>query len=514
MNVGILIGVIAYEVISIVGVGAFLAWRQKKKAATKDGFALAGRQFGLIACSVTLALTVLGSAHIWGTTENAMNIGATAAWLGVACAIFFILVTQCTGLLAKRANVTTIPELFGRLFGEGARTMLAVLQAGLIFGFLALETQCIAVTFQAITVWPYWVCAIVGGVIGTAYVLLAGMKEIGWLNILSAVVMYAGMIIALIALVFILPEYIPGGFEGVEQAIVSEGRSDMLSMFSNPAQIIAFSVPTILSFCFFHGWSQFALQPALSAKDDKTVRRSMWIAAPVNGMVCVIPVLIGLAAFAIPQFRQLGALDGPPALIVQLLPPWIVVILMAGFLGALLSTFAIGSLSPASLFAYDIYTRNYKPQATEKEKIRVMRIVMVIEGVLAIVVCLLKPNIISAINWTFSMLFPCSVFIFIGLLWKRSTKAMALTTVITIVINLIYSTFGLQAALGWTLIHVNYISIFFSVVLGLIFTAVLPGKPGLFKEIKTKRTTLQGTAAPVKANAPNTNAVPAQRLDA
>lgn len=486
MNYGILTGVIIYEVITIVGVGAFLAWRQRKRE-TKDGFALAGRQFGVIACGTTLALTVLGSAHIWGTTENAMIIGATSAWLGVACAIFFILVTQCTGLLAKRADVTTIPELFGRLFGGASRTMLACLQAGLIFGFLALETQCLAISFQAITNWSYPVCAVIGGVFGTAYVLLAGMKEIGWLNIINAIVIYVGMIAALICLYTALP----AGWDGVEQAILAEGRPEMLGLFSNPSQIFGFAFPTILSFCFFHGWSQFALQPAISAKDDKTVRRSMWLAAPINGMVCVIPALIGLAAFALPQFREMGALNGPPALVVSLLPVPVIITIMSGFMGALLSTYAIGSLAPASLFAYDIYGREYKPQSTETEKVRVMRWVMVIEGVLAIFVCLLQPPIMGAINWVFSMLFPCSVHIFIGLLWKRSTKAMVVTTAIVVAINLIYTTFGLQDALNLSLLHVNYLSIVFSIVLGIIFTSIFDGKPGLLKEREMAKVSVQ-----------------------
>ena len=62
MNYSMLLLVLAYEILLIGGVGAFLAWRQSKSAPEKDGFALAGRHLPVPAVATTMALTVLGSA--------------------------------------------------------------------------------------------------------------------------------------------------------------------------------------------------------------------------------------------------------------------------------------------------------------------------------------------------------------------------------------------------------------------------------------------------------------------
>jgi len=44
--------------------------------------------------------------------------------------------------------------------------------------------------------------AIVGGIVGVFYVVLAGIKEVGWANLVNAVVMYIGLILATIFLAF------------------------------------------------------------------------------------------------------------------------------------------------------------------------------------------------------------------------------------------------------------------------------------------------------------------------
>ena len=60
MNTALLIGVFAYEIIVIVGLGLWLQRRHTKQAASADEFALAGRDLPVPVVAVTLALTVLG----------------------------------------------------------------------------------------------------------------------------------------------------------------------------------------------------------------------------------------------------------------------------------------------------------------------------------------------------------------------------------------------------------------------------------------------------------------------
>ena len=93
MNWGILAFVIIYEVLTVVGVGLVIA-RKNKHSVEEGNFALAGKGLPTAQVGVTLALTMLGSAHIWGTCENAYSMGSIATWFGIACTVMMIVITR------------------------------------------------------------------------------------------------------------------------------------------------------------------------------------------------------------------------------------------------------------------------------------------------------------------------------------------------------------------------------------------------------------------------------------
>ena len=486
MNWGILAFVIIYEVLTVVGVGLVIA-RKNKHSVEEGNFALAGKGLPTAQVGVTLALTMLGSAHIWGTCENAYSMGSIATWFGIACTVMMIVITQITGPWVRKIGTDTMPDLFGKLYGKKMRILCACVMGPLVFGCLCLETQCIAVTFVACTGWSYTVGAIVGGAFGILYVLLAGMKEVSWLNMINAVFMYAALSIALIAM-FV---YLPGnGWEDVAQNITDSGNAWMLDIFGNKNLIIGFAIPTIFCTSMFQGVSQMGLQTCIAAKDVKSVKKSIWLAGPVNGLFCIIPALLGMAALALGYYKLAGdsAMMMTPMMMLEVLPHWVVALICASFLGALLSTFAMTSLCPATIFAYDLYGGLYKPEATEKEKTLVMRIMIVIVGILAIVLCNFQPTVVTTINWIFTWGVPLFVMLVIGLCWKRNTTAAMITMFVSWIANIVWVTCGLQERLGMVNFHQVYLCMIVSVILGLVLTAVLPGtKPGYFRLSKEEK---------------------------
>ena len=333
----------------------------------------------------------------------------------------------------------------------------------------------------------YEIVTIVGGVFGILYVLLAGMKEVSWLNMINAVFMYAALIIALIAMFVCLPG---NGWSDVATNLTNNGQAWMLDIFGNKDLIIGFAIPTIFTTSMFQGVSQMGLQTCIAAKDVKSVKKSIWLAGPVNGCFCIIPALLGMAALALGYFVIAGnsAMMMTPVMMLEILPHWVVALICASFLGALLSTFAMTSLCPATIFAYDLYGGLYKPNASEKEKTLVMRIMIVIVGVLAIALSNFQPTVVTTINWIFTWGVPMFVMLVIGLCWKRNTKAAVITYVVSWVANIVWITCGLQERLGMGNFHQVYLCTIISVVLGILLTAVLPGtKPGYFKLSKEEQ---------------------------
>jgi solute:Na+ symporter, SSS family len=489
VNWGILIGVMVYELVVIIGLGLYFA--RKNKISEEGGFLLSGRDLPVAVVAVTLALTVLGTPHIFGIFEMTWFIGAASIWFGIAHAILLVVTITSTAIWARRAHVTSMPEFIALIFGEGPRLMVGCVMAGLIWGILTLESQGIGIVFATVTGLTVQQGAIIGGILGILYVILAGMKEIGWVNLINCGVMYLGLIVTMIYMTGALPE---GGWDRVADFYISQDQAQMLSLFGTPELLWTFALGTILSTTFCQSISQQLLQPALSAKSEATIRRTLWIAVPLNGMFCVFIAALGLAAKADPAFNELGPKLAAPTMLLQSLPGWLVAWLMASLLAAVLSSFAMAVMAPATIFTVDIYKNFFNPDAGEVEERRVTRILIAILGAAAFMVAAYLPPIVSAINWLFAWMTPVFWMIIIGLFWKRSSAAAMTTLAVTWIVNCLWSFTALPVSLGLEATPNVYPCLLVGLALGIGLTAILPGQPGLFRDPLARASAVRASA--------------------
>ncbi len=104
---------------------------------------------------------------------------------------------------------------------------------------------------------------------------------------------------------------------------------------------------------------------------------------------------------------------------------FVIGLVAAGAMAAALSTAGGLMMSISSSFAHDIYYRVFKPNASEKNRLAVARWTIVIATVLAGVVALNPPGVITQIvAWAFALasgtFFPALI---LGVWWKRSNAA-------------------------------------------------------------------------------------------
>lgn len=427
--------VILYNVLVIGGIGFFLAQRARQSGQVMD-MATGGRNANLAMFSVTLAITYLGSAHVYGLMEMSFGMGAVALWFAFAHTILMCVICLGTGPWVRRLGCATIPELMGRMYGRRMRVITACIGAMVVFGLVTLETQALGIGISAISGWSLGWSAVVGAIFGSAYVTLGGIKQTMWVNLVNAVMMYGSIIVAAIYLGFALPE----GWDGVRDHYIASGEEFKLSVFGTPDLMVGFALAAVFSVVFSQSINQQGVAAAMSAKDEKVIRRSLWIAAPINGLFGVFPVLCGLAAATIPEFAELGPKLAGATLVVTLLPTWLVVLLQAGFIGALLSTFAMSALAPATIFAKDIVRANIEGGLTPIEERQLIRRVIFVVGALAAALTFFNhPNVIRAITWLFAWLAPLFFITLAGLFWKRHAGAAFSVLVTCWVINCIWS---------------------------------------------------------------------------
>ncbi len=479
MKIGVLAIVLIYEILVIFGVG--FAISKKRNKDEEGGFALGGRKMGVMVLAPTIALTVLGAAHILGVFEMTYGMGAIAYWFSLAHVVLIIVACFGTGLWVRRMGVTTVPEALKGMFGKNNALAISCVMAGVIWGILTLETQGVGIVIATMTGWGIAQAAILGGVLGIFYVVLAGMEEVGVVNMINAAVMYIGLIVATILVALRLPG---GNFDSVQTFYESDASiSFMTSIFGTPDLFITFAVAQIIAVVFCQGISQMLLQSFMSAKNEKIIRKSVWLAAPLNGLFGVFAVTLGLTARAIPEYAELGPKMAATSMIVDMLPAWASALLLAALLAAILSTFAMTSLTPATIFAIDIYKGLFKKDASEKDVARMIRIMVVILGAIAIAISAYLPPILGAINWLFAWMVPVFWLFVTGLFWKRSHGVATATLAITWILNMIWTFTSLPAAIGGLIgslpnVYITFVTSLAVIIIGNLTTK---GQPGYFK---------------------------------
>lgn len=479
MRIGVLVVVLIYEIIVIFGVGALISKKRNKDE--EGGFALGGRSLGGIVLASTIALTVLGTAHILGVFEMTYGMGAIAYWFSLAHVVLIIVACFGTGIWVRRMGVTTVPEALKGMYGTKNALAISCVMAGVIWGILTLETQGVGIVIATMTGWGIVQGAIVGGILGIFYVVLAGMEEVGVVNVINATVMYIGLVVATAFVAMGLPG---GNFDTVQTFFNSDQTTQfMTSIFGTPDLFITFAIAQVIAVVFCQGISQMLLQTFMSAKNEKTIRRSVWIAAPLNGLFGVFAVTLGLTARSIPQYADLGPKMAATTMIVDMLPGWVAALLLASLLAAILSTFAMTSLTPATIFAMDIYKGLFKKDASEKDVTRMIRIMVVFLGAIAIAVSSALPPILGAINWLFAWMVPVFWLFVAGLFWKRSYGVATATLAITWIVNMIWTFTSLPDSIGGLFgsLPNGYITLITSLIVIIIGNLATKGEPGYFK---------------------------------
>jgi SSS family solute:Na+ symporter len=131
---------------------------------------------------------------------------------------------------------------------------------------------------------------------------------------------------------------------------------------------------------------QFIVQRVLSGRNQTESRRGAILGAGFKLSPVFIFLIPGMIAYALNQKGLLALTDSDaafPAMVKELLPIGFTGLVVGGILAALMSSLASLYNSSATLFTVDFY-KKFKPQAPEKELVRVGRIATVVVVVLGI----------------------------------------------------------------------------------------------------------------------------------
>jgi SSS family solute:Na+ symporter len=187
-------------------------------------------------------------------------------------------------------------------------------------------------------------------------------------------------------------------------------------------------------------------------KNVNVIKRMMVFFPLICLVVFFFPTWIGAMGYTmIPGLEGANVDRILPLLMVKFAPYWLMAIILAGSLAALISTADSQILALGSIFTRDIYVSFINKKATTEKQVKMGRIFIIILCLFGFLIALRPVSTLVAITTAaftgIGVLYPTTI---AALYWKRATKWGAISSVIageTVAVLLIYKILP-----GWLLI--------------------------------------------------------------
>ena len=419
--------VIALYAVLLIAVGVIISRRVKGA----DDFFVGGRKMAPFLLFITLVAPNIGAGSTVGVAGMGFTSGISAAWWIIASAVGTFILAFIIGPkiweIAKNHGFYTLGDYLEYRYNRYLRGLISLMMA---IGTLAI--------FAGQLMGIGWILSVVADIDKTTSVLIAsavvvlyfcagGFLSAVYANLIEACVKLIGFIVAVpLVLSFV------GGFDGLHDKVVAN-----MADAAQSAAYFSFDGlgSTVIMGFFLMLMPSFFLSPALigkvySAKDKNTVRLSTFLCGVVMLLFSVIPVILGMAAYAIapdlPQ-RDLAL----PYVMKECMPFWASALALAAIFSAEISAADAVLYMITTSFTKDLYKSFINPSISDEKLIKGGRIVTVLAGVIGIGLAIVLPNVISALSIFYSLMsVSITAPLLFGLFTKKSSAASAIAAAV------------------------------------------------------------------------------------
>lgn len=426
------ISVIVLYLISVVGMGLWVGWSQRRRT-SGSAFFLAGRSLKWPLIGLALFSTNISTIELVSLAEEGYKSGLLYGNLELMAGLALLILAIFFAPFYLRSRVSTLPEFLRKRYNNSTRifnVVIAIFSA--IFIHIGFALFAGAKVLEGLFDMPIMISITVILALTGLYTILGGLKAVVLTEALQTVVLIGGSIIMTIIGFNKL-----GGWSG----LTSNVDPEMLTMLRSAEQahdmswysvILGYPIIGIWYFCT----DQTIVQRVLGAKDENHARLGPIFAGFIKLLPLFIFVMPGLIALAlINQGTLPDELDDTAQtyayLIGNILPVGVKGVVVAAMLAALMSTVSGALNSIATVFCFDIY-KPLRPNTSDKKLILVGRVATLVAILFAI---LWAPqiskfeSILQGNTAMISYLAPSITAVFLGgVLWKRASAKGAIIT--------------------------------------------------------------------------------------
>ncbi len=383
--------IVLYALI-LIALGAYIG----RKAKTASDFFVAGRNFNSGLLFTTLIAANLGAGSTVGVAALAYRYGLSAWWwigsAGIGSLILAFIVGPKIWRIARENNFYTLSDYLDKRYSKFFSGIISVMMSVGTLALFSGQLLGIAWILEVVAGLPKTYGVITGAVVTTLYFAAGGLLSGAMVNIVEVAVILAGFIVAL---PFVWN--FSGGLEGIREHIKNPSYFDFYGMGSTA--IIGYIVMLVPSFFISPG----LIGKVFAAKDERSIK----IGTALNGLVqlifAIIPVIIGMAAFAC--FPDLTRADlALPTAMKNMMPFFAASMALAAIFAAEVSTADTVLYMLAGSLTNDIYKRFFNPKISDINLLKLSRAVTIVCGLLGIFLALRLESIISALTIFYSLM--------------------------------------------------------------------------------------------------------------
>lgn len=390
---------------------------------------------------------------MWGTNVGPSMLIASASagfTTGVVSGNYawyaFVFIALLAFVFAPRylgSKVSTLPEFMGLRFGQSTRNMLAWYTiVTILISWLALTLFAGGIIIRQVFGIPMWMSAFLLLGISAFFTMLGGLKAVAYTNVYQMV-----LLILVSATLTFVGIYRLGGdsFTGGIAVLANPDivPSNYWNLFQPNSDKDFPWLPILLGYPISGLWfwctDQSMVQPVLAAKDLSEGQKGANFTGWLKILDVAIYIIPGIVCFALWKTGFFGGMtieadNAYMTLVSNLFPVGMVGLVLAVLTAALISTIGSALNALSTVFTMDIYVKNIRPEATQKEIMRTGRIITVIGALVSIVITVAVDNIkgmnlFNVFQSVLSFIAPPMAAVFVmGVFWKRCTTLAANVT--------------------------------------------------------------------------------------
>lgn len=429
--------VIAVYLIGMVIIGVAFS----KKTKNVGDFYLGGRKLGPIVTAMSAEASDMSSYLLMGLPGLAYltgvaDVGWTVIGLALGTYLNWLIVAKRLRNYSAKIGAITIPDYFSLRYKDKSKALMVIAAAIIIIFFIPYTASGFAACgklFGTLFGVDYHIAMIVSAIIIVGYTSLGGFNAASTTDLVQSIIMTIALIVVLI---FGITQ--AGGWDAV--MLNAKSLSGYLDMFAthNPetntsSPYGALKIVSTLAWALGYFGMPHILLRFMAIEDPNKVKISRRVASVWVVISMAVAVLIGVVGLGMVNNGALAPLDDSETIIIQIstvlaqtgiFPALIAGVILAGILASTMSTSDSQLLAASSAVSENIMGGLFKMELSEKAKMIVARLVLVVISVIGVVIAWDSNSSVFGIvsfAWAgFGAAF--GPIVLLSLFWKRSNK--------------------------------------------------------------------------------------------